>query len=63
MSFERPNLHFAVRKKHSQLAANFGDLVEEAEKKAALGEAMDPTIVYTLTRREAQDVAAALQVG
>ena len=63
MSFERPNLHFTVRKKHPQLAANFEDLVAETKKALAAGRDPESTIVYTLTRKEAQEVAAVLRVS
>lgn len=69
MSFERTNLGFTVRKKCANLAANFKELLEKAGAGAGAGarEArapadVSPTIVYTLTRKEAQEVAAALQV-
>lgn len=66
MSFERPNLHFSVRKKRPNLASNFEELLAEAQRVQQGGGGLadfPPTIVYTLTRREAQDVATALQVG
>ncbi|GAB4813998.1 hypothetical protein N2152v2_001044 [Parachlorella kessleri] len=63
MSFERPNLHFTVRKKHPQLAANFGDLVADTKMALAAGRDPEATIVYTLTRREAQEVAVVLRVA
>jgi superfamily II DNA helicase RecQ len=47
-SFERPNLHFSVRSKHSDVLANFRELMEAHGK----GEAM-PTIIYTISRKYA----------
>ncbi|PRW18345.1 putative ATP-dependent DNA helicase [Chlorella sorokiniana] len=55
MSFERPNLHFSMQRKQAALAANFGPLLAAAER----GE-LEPTIVYTLTKREAAEIAAEL---
>jgi hypothetical protein len=57
MSFERTNLHFTVRRKASGLAGNFSELLRQSA-----GGAGEPAIVYTLTTREAEEVAAALQV-
>ncbi|GAB4814000.1 hypothetical protein N2152v2_001046 [Parachlorella kessleri] len=63
MSFERPNLHFTVRKKHPQLAANFEDLVADTKVALAAGRDPEATIVYTLTRKEAQEVATVLRAA
>eukprot|EP00887_Chlorella_sp_A99_P003535 scaffold7.g3535.t1 len=63
MTFERPNLHFSVRRKSggrdaAALQRNFSELIEEAQK----GQ-LQPTIIYTLTRNEAADVAVALNAA
>jgi RecQ family ATP-dependent DNA helicase len=57
-SFERPNLSFEVRRKEPSLAASLRPIAAAAER-----DALEPTIVYTISRREAAEAAAALEVS
>ncbi|KAK9817749.1 hypothetical protein WJX72_001612 [[Myrmecia] bisecta] len=57
MTFERPNLHFTVRKKAAGRAVdNFPELLDQHRRGA-----VQPTIIYTLTRKEAESLHAELQ--
>jgi ATP-dependent DNA helicase RecQ len=57
-SFERPNLRFEVAKKATSLAACLRPITE-----AAARDQLEASIVYTISRREAAEAAAALEVS
>ena len=59
MSFERPNLELAVRQRTStDVAANLSELIAARQS----GGPPEPTIVYTITRGDAENVAQVLEV-
>jgi ATP-dependent DNA helicase RecQ len=57
-SFERTNLALEVKKKGAGVAAALTDVVA-----AAAAGALEPTLVYTVSRREAEEAAAALRAA
>ena len=59
MSFERTNLELAVRQRSAgDIAAQLGELI--AARRA--GGPPEPTIIYTITRGDAEKVAQVLEV-
>lgn len=61
-SFERPNLKFEVSRKSGSMASSLQPLIEEIAAQAEQsGGLVEPTIVYTVTRRETQEVAEVLR--
>lgn len=61
-SFERPNLMFEVAPKGPTYAFSFRSLVEEMVAEAARpGGKIDPTIIYTISRKESEEIAHHLQ--
>ena len=60
-SFERPNLKFEVCRKSGSMASSLKPLADEITAQAQQnGGIIEPTIVYTVTRRETQEVADVL---
>ncbi len=58
MSFERSNLELAVRQRTSaDIAANVSELIAARHS----GGPLEPTIVYTITRGDAEKVAQVLE--
>lgn len=55
-SFERPNLRLEVRRKGQSMATSLLPLLQGV----GAGGAIEPTIIYTISRKEAGDVAALL---
>jgi ATP-dependent DNA helicase RecQ len=61
-SFERPNLRFEAVSKAPSYALSCQSLVEEMVAESARpGGKIDPTIIYTISKKEAEEIAGHLQ--
>ena len=60
-SFDRPNLFYSVTRKQGSVTDNFQELIQELSALDVERGEVQPTIIYTITVKLADDIGAALQ--